>query len=434
MKKSNNSKLKRTQKRKLKKLFIKAVVTTVLVSASVVGAGVFLYNHFIHDGSGSKNQWTLGKKPLESINTNLAVFGVDEDGYRTDVIFIVNFNSDTNKVKVTSIPRDTMIDWSPELRDKLMLYTGKTAYTTKINEMTSYSGIDNIREFTMAEIEDILDITIDNYVIVSTSAFRQLVDAIGGVEVEVPALENGEGLHYDDYYQDLHIHLEPGLQTLNGEEAEGLVRYRKGYAEGDVGRIKTQQIFLDAFADKILSPSTFTKLPQIASVIFDTVTTDIQLSEITHYLQYVKDFDTNNLSFHIVPGEAEYVSGKWYYVIDEYELPTFIDEVFHDIVPAGEEGLGAEEEIVEDKTVSIEVLNSTATPGLAAKQKAVLEAEGYSVSSVGNYTPAILDTTIIYAKDLDKAKQFEKYYEGAEILTDTTLQTDIQIVLGHDVE
>lgn len=427
MKKNGSSKLKKAQKKKLKKLFARVVIITLLVCAGVIGAGVALYNHFLLDGNTGNKDWGLNK-PLDPINKNVAIFGVDADGYRTDVIFVVNFNSETNKVKVISVPRDTMVNWDEEQRDKLLEYTGKYVYTTKINEMTSYAGIENIRQFTIDEIEKILDINIDNYVIVTTDAFRKLVDAIGGVEVEVPALENGEGLHYDDNYQDLHIHLEPGLQTLNGEQAEGLVRFRKGYAEGDVGRIKTQQIFLNAFANKILSPSTFAKLPQVASVIFDTVTTDMKLTEVTGYLKYLKGFNSENISFFIVPGEAEYVNSKWYYVIDESELPAFRNEVFNEIIPS------EEEDIVVDTTVSIEILNSTATTGLAANEKARLENEGYMVSSIGNYTPDILDTTIIYASDLEKAKQFEQYYVGARLAVDTTLDCDIQIVLGNDIK
>lgn len=427
MKKSNSSKLKRAQKKRLRKLFIRAIVITLLVCAGIIAAGTALYNHIKVDG-GNKD-WGFNK-PLDPINKNVAVFGVDKDGYRTDVILVMNFNSVTNKVKVVSIPRDTMVDWNEEQRDKLQEYTGKYVYTTKINEMTSYSGIEYIRDFTIEEMEEILDVNIDNYVIVTTDAFRELVDAIGGVEVEVPALSNGEGLHYDDNYQDLHIHLEPGLQTLNGEDAEGLVRFRKGYAEGDVGRIKTQQIFLDALADKLLSPSTFIKLPQIASVIFNTVTTDMKLTEMTGYLKYFRNFNRENISFYIVPGESEYINSKWYYVIDDSALPAFRNEVFHDEVPAGEEAIAP----VIDKSVSIEILNSTATTGLAANEKIKLENAGYTVSSIGNYTPDILDTTIIYANDLEKAKQFKTYYPNAQLETDTTLDYDIQIVLGNDIQ
>ncbi len=427
MKKSNSSKLKRAQKKRLRKLFIRAIVITLLVCAGIIAAGTALYNHIKVDG-GNKD-WGFNK-PLDPINKNVAVFGVDKDGYRTDVILVMNFNSVTNKVKVVSIPRDTMVDWNEEQRDKLQEYTGKYVYTTKINEITSYSGIEYIRDFTIEEMEEILDVNIDNYVIVTTDAFRELVDAIGGVEVEVPALSNGEGLHYDDNYQDLHIHLEPGLQTLNGEDAEGLVRFRKGYAEGDVGRIKTQQIFLDALADKLLSPSTFIKLPQIASVIFNTVTTDMKLTEMTGYLKYFRNFNRENISFYIVPGESEYINSKWYYVIDDSALPAFRNEVFHDEVPAGEEAIAP----VIDKSVSIEILNSTATTGLAANEKIKLENAGYTVSSIGNYTPDILDTTIIYANDLEKAKQFKTYYPNAQLETDTTLDYDIQIVLGNDIQ
>ena len=271
-----------------------------------------------------------------------------------------------------------------------------------------------------------LGIQIDNYVIITIDAFRKIVDAIGGVEVDVPVL-NGNGLHYDDNYQDLHIHLDPGVQLLNGEQAEGLVRYRKGYAEGDVGRIKTQQLFLEAFAKKVTSPSIITKVPNIINTVLETVSTDIKLSEVSSYLPYLSSMNAEDLTFNIVPGEAEYIGGKSYYLVDEVAIPSFIEEVFSDKV---EEEI--QEEMIVDKEVSIEVLNSTGISGLAGKSKDMLEAEGYSVNETGNYTLETLNKTIIYAKDESLGKQFLSYYPGAIVRQDVNIAYDICIVLGND--
>lgn len=418
--KKNNGKLKQRQKKKLRKIFFTVVIVTAIVSIALVAGIAGLYNKYMYNGGTS-----LGHKnePLDKINKTLAVFGVDEDGYRTDVIFVVNYNSDTGKVKVVSVPRDTRVEWNKQQQEKLIEYAGYSRNVSKINEMTSYGGIEHIRDFTINEIEELLNVEIDNYIIITIDAFRKIVDAIGGVEVDVPALADGNGLHYDDNYADLHIHLEPGLQVLDGEQAEGLVRFRKGYAEGDVGRIKTQQLFLEAFAKKITSPAIITKIPNIINAILSTVTTDIRLNEMSGYLPYLKVLDMNNLSFNIIPGEAAYQDGAWYYIPDLVAMPEFIDEIFYDKVP---------EEVIEDKTVTIEVLNSTYTAGLAGKAKEELELAGYTVNEIGNYTAEELSQTVIYARDTSLANQFKAYFPGAAIEQDSTLTNDIRIILGYD--
>ena len=414
-------KLKRKQKKKLGRIFLKAVIVTFVSLAVMGGAFAFIYNKFLYSGNGGS---FFLEKELDPINKTLAVFGVDEDGYRTDVIFVVNYNSETGQSRVISIPRDTKVDWSREQQEKMREIKGYAVSVSKINEMTSYTGIEHIDEFTIPEIESLLDIQIDNHVIITIDAFKKIVDAIGGVEVDVPVLD-GNGLHYDDNAQDLHIHLNPGLQLLDGEAAEGLVRFRKGYAEGDVGRIKTQQLFLEAFAKKLTSPQIITKLPNIVKTLFETVSTDIRLSEMSQYIPYLKSLSTDGVTFNIIPGEGRYIGGKSYFIVDEAALPEFLEEVF-------KEETTTNNETVIDKSVSIEILNSTSVAGAAAKARDELMAKGYGVSQIGNHIGAILDTTMIYAKDESLAQQFLSYYPNATIETQPNLSYDIQIILGND--
>ena len=417
-------KLKKKQKKRLGQIFLRTVIVTFIILAVIASALVFIYNKFIFNGDGESI--FPGKEP-DPINKTLAVFGVDEDGYRTDVIFVLNYNSETGKSRIISVPRDTKVDWSEEQQEKMREIKGYSISVSKINEMTSYVGMEHINDFTVPEIEDLLGIQIDNYVIITIDAFKQIVDAIGGVEVDVPVL-NGNGLHYDDNSQDLHIHLDPGLQLLDGEAAEGLVRFRKGYAEGDVGRIKTQQLFLEAFAKKVTSPQIITKVPNIISTVLKTVSTDIKLSEISGYLPYLKSMSPDKVSFNIIPGEGKYIGGKSYFIVDEAAMPAFIEEIFND---SPEESVEASTEVILNKNVSIEVLNSTPVAGAASRAKDTLEAEGYSVSGIGNYENATLDNTMIYTKNESLATQFLSYYPNATIEIEPNLAYDIQIILGN---
>ena len=411
-----------SKKQRLMRIFFRTIVITLAVIGIGVAAFSAIYNKFIlGDSIGS-----ILEKEKDPINKTLAVFGVDEDGYRTDVIFVVNYNSETQKTRIISVPRDTKVEWDSEMRTKMEALKGYSVSISKINEMTSYVGIDNITEFTIPQIEEILDVQIDNYVIITLSAFREIVDAVGGVEVDVPALD-GDGLHYDDNAQDLHIHLSPGVQTLNGEEAEGLVRFRKGYAEGDVGRIKTQQLFLEGLFNKITSPQIITKVPAIVNAVLKTVTTDIKLSEISEYTPYLKSLGESNLKCDIIPGESSYQNSKSYFIPDEAAMPAFIQEMLY-----GNDTNEESTEVIIDQTVSIEVLNSTDVNGLAGKAKETLEASGYQVASIGNYTSNVLPQTTIYVKDRTLGAQFLAYYPDATIIQSEQIPYDVQIVLGND--
>lgn len=426
------SKKKKTKQKKLLMTFLKAVGITFAVCAILVGVVIWGYRTFIYSGStgsdnkdkGENTQQENGK--LKDINKTVAVFGVDKDGMRTDVMFLVHFNSETNKVKVASIPRDTRVEWTDEQIRKGKELSGYYTEVSKLNEMTVFSGIENIRDFTIKQMENLMGVKVDNYVLVTIDAFRKIVDAVGGVEVDVPMAMN-----YEDPYQDLYIHLDKGPQVLDGEHAEMLVRFRKGYngtgyADGDVGRIKTQQLFLEAFAKKVMSPEIILRLPQIISAVASSVETDIPLSEIGQYYGYIKKFDLANLEFGTIPGEGKYVGGVSYFIPNLTELEPFVNKMFFDIEPVDVEAI----EPVIDKTVSIEILNASGINGAASSAKATLEAEGYSVANIGNYTKEQLNATKILGKDLAKAKQFKAYYPNAQIQLDETLGCDIQILLG----
>lgn len=413
--------MKKRRKRTFKQRVFRGTMISSVLFVLIIGSVILTYHNFLY----AKQSTNLEMKEDNPLHKTLAVFGVDEEGLRTDVIFVLNYNSVADKLSIISIPRDTKVDWTTEQQNLVRQQKGYTVYTSKINEMTSYLGMDFIRDLTIYQIENLLDIQIDNYMIITLDAFRQIVDAIGGVDVEVPALD-GNGLHYDDYYQDLHIHLDPGMQHLDGEAAEGLVRFRKGYAEGDVGRIRTQQLFLEAFMNKVMRPSMIFKIPSILNVLSKTVVTDIKWSEAMSYIPYLRSIDKESLQCHIVPGEGKYIGGKSYYVIDDSALPQFMQTVI------GEDKTNQVKKAKIDQTVSIEILNSTGIAGLAGKAKNLLEEKGYTVDAIGNYTLDTLQTTLIYAHDTALGQQFLNDYPNARVREDKNIPYDICIVLGID--
>lgn len=449
----DNKKLNDKQHRTLLKLFLKSAGITLIAGVVLVAGLVGVYYGFLYDGSVeavSKTNVTISeeeqikeeeKEKRGDINQTIAVFGVDKDGTRTDVIFVVNVNSATNKVKVLSIPRDTKVNWTEKQNEKLREIAGYSRSVSKINEMTAYGGIENIRYFTIDEIENILGVKVDNYVLVGLDSFRQIVDAVGGVEVNVPEFR-GRGLQYDDYEQDLHIHLDPGVQVLDGAQAEGLIRFRKdnygnSYPEGDKDRVKVQQEFLNAFAKKVLSPSVIPRLYNIISTVFANVSTDIKLTEIPTYLSYLNEFSADNIDFEIIDGEGGMENGASYYFIDYDKLDETIQKVFYDTEVATDategESEAATDEVVIDKTVKVEVYNATGVNGVAGGLKDKLEKLGYTVPRIDNYTKQNLVETLVYAKDEAKAKQFLEYLPaGTIVATSQTIDQDVQLILGTD--
>jgi LCP family protein required for cell wall assembly len=176
---------------------------------------------------------------------NVLVLGHDKEAKLTDVVMLVNVNNNDGKLTVMQIPRDTY-------------FGGKgapSASVDKVNEIfvTYYRGYLNdgeseknaykaALEDTKKLLSDALAVNIDFAAIMDLSGFKNIVDAIGGVTLDVPA-----PLQYYDEVQDLRIDIPAGRQTLDGDMAEGFVRFREGYVQADLGRINAQKLFMNAF-------------------------------------------------------------------------------------------------------------------------------------------------------------------------------------------
>lgn len=328
----------------LTKIFLITMGISLGICTMGIGTVVMTYNSFIHqtqeafvEGNARRENIDIEKverkdvennqdkeKLLEtdtSINKTMAIFGTDMEGLRTDVILVANFNSENNQVNMISVPRDTKVEWT-ESQKSLLPSKHSWVETSKINEMTAWGGMDQIRGLTVRELENILGIKIDNYMIISLNAFREIIDAIDGVEFDVP-----QRMKKDDYSQNLHIDLYPGIQILDGDKAEQLVRYRD-YVDGDLGRIKVQQSFLEAVANKVLSPEIITKIPALIPVMLKSVKTDVSLIELPTYYPYIKSFNINNLSFYTLPGIDNYQNNISYYFTNIEEIEKLVNELF----------------------------------------------------------------------------------------------------------
>ncbi len=245
-------------------------------------------------------------------NTNVLLVGTDRGGYRTDTMMVATYDNANNVVNVMQLPRDTYVSGNGR-RDKKL----NSAY---------FSGIDQLKY----ELELAYGIKIQKYLAVELDGFIEMVDELGGVEVYVPI-----DMDYDDPTpgQDLHIHLNEGLQVLSGEDAEGFVRFRKnndgtGYPLGDIDRMAAQKDFIMAVIKKVISMDGISKIPELLEIAKDNIITDITTDEATAYVYKVLSLDSESIRFYEAAGEMAYQSG-WYFFVDEEENEMMVNQYFN---------------------------------------------------------------------------------------------------------
>ena len=230
------------------------------------------------------------------------IMGVDErsdDVGRSDTLMVVTIDPAKNEAALLSIPRDTRVAIPRRGYDK-------------INAAYAYGG----EELTQATVEDFLGIRIDHYIIINTHAFQKIVDAIGGIDIDVE-----KRMYYEDPWDDdggLIIDLRPGMQHMDGKTAVTYVRYRD--EEGDIGRVRRQQKFMKACVDAVTTPAIIPRLPGIISGVLDSVRTDLSLRQILEFLGTLKEAQVHGLRTEMVPGRPLYINEVSYWIPDMSEL------------------------------------------------------------------------------------------------------------------
>ncbi|MFW6694021.1 LCP family protein [Streptomyces sp. MAR4 CNX-425] len=266
----------------------KAVLAAVwvLVGAVILGGAGLTYLYFRLNGNltsvdldaklggdrpedlpgGSMDILVLGSDSRAGEN---AEYGRDGGGARSDTAMIVHVYEDRKRASVVSIPRDTLVDRPECERDGGG--TAPAAERAMFNESYSVGG----PACTVKTVEKMTGVRMDHFVEVDFSGFKRLIDQLGGVEVTTRQ-------DIDD--PDSHLDLKAGTHTLDGEQALGLVRTRKGVGDGsDLGRIELQQVFVRALVQRIGEIDLLTspaKLIGLADTATESITTDEDLASV----------------------------------------------------------------------------------------------------------------------------------------------------------
>lgn len=428
---TTNPNVKKKKKKKFNPVatFFKIVISMVLIFSVAAGGAAFAYYKITGGNLDKEDENSSSDKPgivealmKKDMKLNVAIFGVDGDGTRTDVMFVVHFDSANKSTSLVSLPRDTRVTVADEVRQRLNERGRYYQSPTKLNAIHSYSGKETGCEDAVLQIEDLLGIQIDHYVKVDLDVFRKIVDTIGGVEVDVP-----QDMYYVDPYQDLYINLKKGPQLLDGDKAEQLVRFRK-YVQGDVARVEVQQLFLKAFAKKVLSSDSIKKnLPDYISMLYNDVVTDITLVDALKYVNYIKFIDMNNITMDTIPGVGQNVGDVSYYLHDSEETQELVDKVFY--------GIGQDEDQEDgSKGLNIEVANGGTVQGLAGRTGNKLQEQGFTVTSVSTYTGEKQDYTRIIVKEKGIGEDLKEFFDDARVVVDDSMlsaETDIKIIIGN---
>ncbi len=311
-----------------KKFFISFGISFIIFTLIFLGFGQRIFNKekptIAVDEDGNIIEIEDDGNLIEQKVKNEVLFllmGVDakdvkqSQGTRTDTMMLFKINFEDGSVSFLSIPRDTRVS----VRDK----------QDKMNHAHAFGGVD----LTMKTARDFLGLDIDYYVKVDYRAVKEIVDAIGGVYIDVP-----RNMRYKDPTADppLNISIDKGYQLLDGDMAHDFLRWRQnndgtaGYAEGDIGRIGAQQMFMKEFIKQTLQLKNITRLPKIINSYFDYVETNIPKTLMLKGAASASKLDMENMKSATIPGEGKRISGGDYWIYNAEETEAIVEEMFGD--------------------------------------------------------------------------------------------------------
>lgn len=368
--------------------------------------------------------WQSGFRYRLSRPVNVLMLGVDTDpdahpnspaqfATRTDTMLLARFNPDQGTVNLLSIPRDTRV-------------TIPGRGIAKINHANVVGGPELVAETIQSNIGPI---AVDRYLRIDTGGFRELVDLAGGIEVYVP-----RRMQYEDRTQGLSIDLQPGWQTLNGDQAEQFARFRSD-GQGDVGRVQRQQMLLRALKERLIHPRVVPQLPQLIRVMLRYVDTNLTLEEILALANYSLEIGTDNLQMVMLPGrfstQEEYIASYW--IMDNTATQQVMNQFFQlntvALLSGRESGRGISQ-------LRIAVQNGSNQSGAANTVARTLRQRGFTnVYVVPDWSGTVRRTQVIAQRgDLNSAEVVSSVLGLGTVVPDSTgdLESDLTVRIGQD--
>lgn len=279
---------------------------------------------------------------------------------RTDTLFLINLDLVNKKASLLSIPRDSYV------------HIAGTEHSDKINAAYTTGGPARSE----ATVSEALGVTPDYYLLLNIDATKRMVDALGGVDLMVE-----HAMDYDDNWGHLHVHLKPGFQHLDGDEAVSFARFRHANhgltpEDGDPRRIYRQHVLLRAMINKVKSFASIVQINSLADTAMSCIHTDLTRTQILDLAAIFHGVQQDDVTTAQLPGtDSTAPNGGSIVLLDDKQKELYTDWLMHGDAAAG-------------RTLTpVVVLNATMVPGLASKAADALRATGYGNTTVGGNAP-----------------------------------------------
>ncbi|WP_225938240.1 LCP family protein [Leptothermofonsia sichuanensis] len=373
------------------------------------------------DGYSLDDLWQNGFQYKVARPVNILVMGIDRvldtpkgaetifDG-RSDTMLLVRVDPAEDAVMLLSIPRDTQVE-IPGVG------------LTKVNDANVRGG----PELAAKTVSSTLNgVQIDRYVRVSTDAFRELVDLLGGVEVYVP-----RDMSYEDRTQKLKIDLKQGQQTLNGDQAEQFARFR--YDDlGDIGRVQRQQVLLKALLKRLTNPMVIPRLPSLVTSMQKYIDTNLTMEEMLALVGAGRKLSQGNFKMVMLPGRFstpnEFIASYW--IMDPAGRDRVMQQYFKlDPIDTTREHRPA-------TALRIAIQNASTNPEAAHQMRRHLTRLGfYNVYIAPDWANHQRQTQIVVQQgDLSAAEELKNLLGMGTVEANSTgdLESDLTVRVGDD--
>lgn len=440
----------RTRARSRRRTLVIALAVVGVLVLGGAGAAFAYYNVLsgnLHDGVSAELRNALVETDLANEPFYILLMGTDGsndreasaefagDQFRSDSIILARIDPVDKKATLVSIHRDTLVDMGEYGQNKL-------------NAAHAIGGA----ALTVKTVSKLAGVPISHYPEINFDGFKDIVDALGGVEVDVP-------MEIDD--EDAGGHLDAGLQTLSGDQALILCRSRHAYDEygdGDSYRAANQRLVLSAIAKKILSADVAT-MASTVQALSQYVTTDLEISDIIGLAQTMQGLDpATDIYSAMEPTTSKYINDVWYEInnVDEWKKmmtrvnqglpPTdedIVDEMSNTVLAttgSGQTHSSTNEDGTQKKakrTGSVAVRNGNGITGAGTEASERIEELGYSVES-GNADSFDYPKTLVIYDDEAKASRAQEIADalgvGKAMKNDGSylFESDFLVVLGSD--
>jgi LCP family protein required for cell wall assembly len=292
----------------------------------------------------------------------ILVLGIDDNWTENDELYTAATRSDTNigveidlrshNVSVVSIPRDLWVDIPKDGYGKL-----NEAYADAGPERTEATLVKNLGTPPW-----------DDYVVLNINATKAVVDAIGGLDVDVE-----KDMDYDDTWGHLHIHLKKGLRHLDGDEAVGYIRFRHD-EEGDYGRMRRQRQVVEILVKRLRDPSIVAHIPALVAVFRQNVRSDMSYGQMVQLALGLQDVTPQMVHETEIPTDVGFTQGESVLYYDQARTAAIV----HKYLVVGFDGQ------FDPSTVHVKIENGSGTPGAASAMADYLQARGFTIVGTGN--------------------------------------------------